>query len=158
TQVVAALLALFGGYLLLAGLRARVVLTADAIESYGALMVRRLARADIKGRRLLQLQYGQTAVELVPRDPGTRSLKLSRSGMRTDAALDAWLSSIPDLDVREAEAARAEIASDPELGQTPAERLASLQRAKKLANTFNGLTWAVVIWGFFYPQPYAVAL
>jgi len=158
TQLFAALLALFGGYLFLSGWRARVVLTTDAIESYGAFMVRRLARSDIKGRRLLRLQYGQTAVELVPREPGARPLRLSKSGMRTDAALEAWLNSIPDLDVQEAEAARAEIAADPELGQTPEERLASLGRAKKLANTFNALTWATVIWGFFYPQPYAVAL
>src|SRR6516162_2511667 len=67
-------LVLLGGYLLLGGLRSRVVLTADAIESYGALMMRRLAHSDIKGRRLLRLQYGQTAVELVPREPGARSL------------------------------------------------------------------------------------
>jgi hypothetical protein len=157
--VVASLpLALLGGYLLLGGLRARVVLSGDTIESYGAFTVRRLARSDILGRRLLRLQYGQTAVELVPREPGMRPLKLSRSGMRTDAALEAWLNSIPDLDVREAEAARAEVASDPELGQTPEQRLESLARAKKLANTFNGLTWGALIWGFFYPQPYAVAL
>ncbi|HKD54923.1 MAG TPA: hypothetical protein VKB72_11985 [Steroidobacteraceae bacterium] len=151
-------LALLGGYLLLGGLRSRVVLTVDAIESYGALLMRRLARSDIKGRRLLRLQYGQTAVELVPREPGARPLKLSRSAMRTDAALETWLDSIPDLDIQEAAAARAEIASNPELGQTPEERLASLGRAKKRANTFNGATWAAAIWGFFYPQPYAVAL
>lgn len=157
--LVAALpLVLFGGFMLLGGLRSRVVLTVDAIESYGAIMVRRLARSDIKGRRLLRLQYGQTAVELVPREPGARPLRLSRSGMRTDAALDAWLNSIPDLDIQEAEAARAEIAADPELGQTPEERLASLAQAKKLAKAVNGLTWAALIWGWFYPQPYALAL
>src|SRR5262249_41119078 len=151
-------LTLLGGYLLLGGLRSRVVLTADAIESYGAFMVRRLARSEIKGRRLLRMQYGQTAVELVPREPGARPLKLSRSAMRTDAALDTWLNSIPDLDVQEAAAAQAEIVADPELGQTPDERLASLERAKKLARAFNGATWAAAAWGFFYPQPYALAL
>jgi hypothetical protein len=156
--VVALPLGLFGAYMLLGGLRSRVVLTVDAVESYGAFTVRRLARSDIKGRRLLQLQYGQTAVELVPREPGTRPLKLSKSGMRTDAALEGWLNSIPDLDTQEAEAARAEIAADPELGQTPEARLASLGRAKKLANAFNGLTWAAALWGFFYPKPYAAAL
>jgi hypothetical protein len=78
--------------------------------------------------------------------------------MRTDAALEAWLNSIPDLDAQEAAAARAEIVADPELGQTPDERLASLERAKKLARVFNGVTWAAAGWGFFYPQPYALAL
>jgi len=130
----------------------------DAIESYGALLMRRLARSDIKGRRLLRLQYGQTAVELVPREPGARSLKLSRSAMRSDAALETWLNNLPDLDVQEAADARAEIAADPELGQTPEERLASLARAKKLGRAINVATWAAAIWGFFYPQPYALAL
>jgi hypothetical protein len=151
-------LVLLGGYLLLGGLRSRVVLTANAIESYGAFTVQRLARSDIKGRRLLQLQYGQTAVELVPREPGAKPLKLSRSGMRSDAALEAWLNSIPDLDVQEAAAAQAELAADPELGQTPEERVAHLARAKKFARTFNAATWAAAIWAFVYPQPYEAAL
>jgi hypothetical protein len=158
TLVVSLPIALFGAYMLLGGLRARVVLSGDTIESYGACTVRRLARSDILGRRLLRLQYGQTAVQLFPRARGARPLKLSRSGMRTDAALDAWLNSIPDLDAREAEAARAEVAADAELGQTPEERLASLARAKKLASTFTALTWGAMAWGYFYPQPYAVAL
>jgi hypothetical protein len=151
-------LAILGACLLLGGWRSRVVLTTNAIESYGAFTVRRLARGDIAGRRLLRLNYGQSVVELVPREPGMRTLKLSPSSLKTDAALDEWLSSLPDLDIREAEAARAEITSDHELGQTPEERLARLARAKKLAAMFNGLTWAAAIWGFFYPQPYAAAV
>jgi hypothetical protein len=147
-----------GAYLLLGGVRTRVVLTADAIESYGAFKVQRLARSDIAGRRVLRLNYGQSVTQLIPREPGMKMLKLSTSSLKTDAALDAWLREIPDLDVQEAEAAQAEIASDPELGQTPAERLARLARAKKLAGAFNTLTWVAAMWGFLYPVPYAAAV
>src|SRR5215472_5175652 len=98
-----------GAYLLLGGIRARVVLTPDAIESYGAFTVQRLARSDIAGRRVLRLNYGQSVTQLIPREPGMKKLKLSTSSLRTDATFDAWIRDIPDLDALEAQAAEAEI-------------------------------------------------
>jgi len=151
-------LMLLGAYLLGSAWRAKLVLTEDAIELHGLFRVRRLGRSDIAGRRMQQLNYGQTMTELVPNIPGTRPLKFSQSSMRSDALLDAWVSALPDLDARDAQASEAEIAADGELGQTPGERLARLAQAKRVAKAFNALTWGAALWGFFYPQPYAAAV
>lgn len=149
---------LFGVCLLAAVWRSKVVLTQDAIEVHGLFTVRRLARSEIAGRRLLRVNYGQTVTEIVPNTEGVKPLKFSSSSMQTDRVLDSWLGALPDLDARETQAFEAAIASDPELGQTPEERLAHLARARKLASAFNAVTFVVSMWGFFYPRPYSAAL
>jgi hypothetical protein len=149
---------LFGAWLLAAVWRSKVVLTGDAIEVHGLLTVRRLARSEIAGRRLLRVNYGQTVTEIVPNTPGVKPLKFSASSMQTDSVLNSWLGALPDLDANEAQASEAEIASDPELGHTPEERLARLARARKLASAFNAVSFAACMWGFFYPRPYSAAL
>jgi hypothetical protein len=150
--------ALFGACLLAAVWRSKVVLTADAIEIHGVFTVRRLARSDIAGRRLLRVNYGQTVTELVPNTAGMKTLKFSCSSMQTDSFLDSWLGGLPDLDAREVQASEAEIAADPELGQTPEERLARLGRARKFAYAFNVASFVACMWGFLYPQPYIAAV
>jgi hypothetical protein len=150
--------ALFGACMVAAVWRSKVVLTADAIEVHGLFTVRRLARSEIAGRRLLSINYGQTLTELVPSAAGMKALKLSSSSMQTDSFLDSWLGTLPDLDAKEAQAAVAEIAADPELGQTPEERLARLARARKLASAFNAVAFITCLWGLLYPQPYAAAV
>ena len=66
----------FGAWMLAATLRSRIVLTEDAVETHGLIRVRRLARADIAGRRLLSLQYGQKLLLICARDPRVRALKI----------------------------------------------------------------------------------
>jgi len=149
--------AAFGAWMLAATLRPKVVLTEDAVEVHGLVRVRRLARADIAGRRLLSLQYGQKLLVLRAKDPRVRALKIP-SSMRTDAVWDAWVQALPDLDAQDAQALEAEVASNAELGQTPQERLARLGAAKKLANALNLTTYAVAAWGYFYPRPYGLAV
>jgi hypothetical protein len=150
--------ALFGLYLIGGALRYRIVLTTGAIEERGLLRVRRMARADIAGRRLLTVQYGQKLIVLCPRAPGAKQLKIARTGLRTDAAFDAWIASLPDLDAEEARAFEAQVAADPELGQTPGERLERLAAARKVAKGVNAVTYALLVWGWFYPHPYALPL
>jgi hypothetical protein len=147
----------FGIWMLAATLRPKVVLTADAIETHGLIRVRRLARADIAGRRLLSLQYGQKMLLLCAKDPRVRALKIP-SSMRTDAVWDAWVGALPDLDAQEAQALEAEVAANAELGQTPEQRLARLGAAKKLAKALNLTTYAVAAWAYFYPRPYGLAM
>jgi hypothetical protein len=147
----------FGAWIIAATLRSKVVLTQDAVTVHGPIRVRRLARADIAGRRLLSLQYGQKVLVLSPKDPRVHVLKIS-SSLRTDAVWDAWIGALPDLDAEEARALEAEVAANAELGQTPAERLGRLGAAKKLANALNYATYGVAAWGYFYPRPYWLAL
>lgn len=148
-----------GVWLLTSVLRSKVVLSEEAIEVHGAWRVRRLARAEIAGRRLQSVQYGQKMLVLEAKDPQTRALKLSSaSSMRTDSAWDAWMASLPDLDAQEAQALEAEVAANPELGSTPEERLGRLAAARRLAQWTNYATYAIAAWGYLYPRPYAAAV
>lgn len=155
--LLATAVAAFGALMMAATLRSRVVLSFDAVEVHGLIRVRRLARADIAGRRLLSLQYGQKMLVLCPKDPRVRALKIA-SSMRTDAVWDAWVGALPDLDAQEAQALEAEVAANAELGQTPEERLARLGAARKLANALNLTTYAAAAWGYIYPRPYGLAV
>jgi hypothetical protein len=153
----AAALMCFGAYLLASVARSKVVLTADAIEVHGILSVRRLARDAIAGRRL-QWANRQQGWLLCPKDTSAKPLRVASSTFRADALYDAWINALPDLDAQEARAAEAEIAADPELGATPAERLARLAAGQRLSKAFNIAAIALAVWGFFYPYPYAAAL
>ena len=137
--IVAGIVGFFGfGLWMIAGmLRSKVVLTADAVAVQGIFRVRRLARTDIAGWRLLSLQYGQKALVLSPKDPRAPTLKIA-SSMRTDSVWDAWVAALPDLDQQEARALEAEVAANAELGQTPEQRLARLAATRKLVNLLNG--------------------
>lgn len=154
----AAVLGGFGAWLMASAVRSRVVLTDAAIEVHGVTRVRRLARTDIAGRRLQSVQYGQKLLILSARDRHVRDLKVSYSGLRTDAAWDAWMAALPDLDVQEAQALEAEVAANPELGTTPEERLGRLATGRKRAQWANYITYAVAAWGYIYPRPYAAAV
>jgi hypothetical protein len=151
-------LGLLAGYLLASALRARVVLSADAIEVRGALTGRRLARADISGRRLLQTGHGQSMTQIIPCGAGMKPLKFSRRALNTDSSFDTWLGSLPDLDAQETAASTEKIATNTEFGLTPEERLARLDSAKKVGKALIALTWATIAWGFAYPKPYAAAM
>lgn len=151
-------IAAFGGWMLLGVLRSKVVLSEEGVTMQGPLRVRRMARADIAGRRTLSLQYGQKVLVLSSKTPGVRELKISMSGMRRDALWDAWFGALPDLDVEEARALEAEVAANPELGQTPEERLGRLAAAKKTANVLNMATYGAAAWAYIYPRPYDLAI
>jgi hypothetical protein len=151
-------LELLGLYLLASALRTSLVLSADAIEVHETFRVRRLARCDIAGRRLLKLNYGQTMTQLIPSGAGMKPFKFSQSGLRTDAFFDAWMASLPDLDAQEILASEAQVAANAELGATPEERMARLAAGKKVASALTVITWAAAAWGYMYPHPYAAAL
>lgn len=147
----------FSAWMIAGTLRSKVVLTADGVEVHGVIRVRRLARADIAGRRLVSLQYGQKMLVLSARDPCVRELRIS-SAIRTDAAWAAWVGGLPDLDAEDARALEVEVAANAELGQTPEERLARLGAARKRANALTYASYAVAAWGYLYPQPYWLAM
>ena len=157
-SIPAALAGLLAAYLVASALRARVMLSADRIEVYGALRARRMARADISGRRLLQVGHGQTMTQLVPSVAGMKALKFSRRGWSADSSFDMWLDSLPDLDAQERHASEAEIAANVELGNTPEERMARLAAGKKVATALTVISWAAAAWAYMYPHPYAAAL
>jgi hypothetical protein len=157
-MIIAAALAvgavLFGLYVL----RWKVVLTQGGIEVHGLFTTRRLALGEIAGRRRLSAQYGQKVLQLIPREAAARALKIPESGLKRDAALDAWLAQLPDLDAQEQAASQAAITENADFGSSPDERLARLAAAKRLASAVTVLVFAACAWGYLYPRPYGVAI
>jgi hypothetical protein len=143
--------ALFGVVMLGAAFVSKLLLEQDAIELRELFGTRRLARAQIKGRRTLPTNPPTLIV--VPAEPGLRKISIS-AGMRSDAVLEAWLAALPDLDAAELRASEAEILHDAEGGATPDQRRGELAAAKRTANILTLAAVAVSVWGWFFPQPY----
>ena len=155
--IVALALGVLGLFMLAYVWRWHLVLNADTIEVHGLFGARRLARAQIAGRRLLTVQCGQRVLQLVPTE-GARPLKLSPSYLKTDAVYAAWIDALPDLDALDLQASEAAIESNAELGNTPEERLARLAAARQWARALTLASWAVAAWGYVYPRPYTLAV
>jgi hypothetical protein len=148
---------LMGVYLIAAGVRTKIVLTAGSIALHGALLVRQLARADIAGRRLIKQGNGYNVLHLVPKDSRGKRLQLSYY-LQTDAVLNEWIGGIPDLDAAEAKKSEAALLANTDLGVTPNERRARLARGRTVAQWFRWATLAIALWGWFYPRPYDLML
>jgi hypothetical protein len=144
-----------GLYVLLGSLRSRVVLTADAIEVYGAFSTRRLMRAEIAGRRTVQVKNG-SVTELIPSAPGQKSVRFNVAQFGGDSVLDAWLTSLPDLDARDRAASEAEIEANPEFGPTPEARRAWLEEAGRLAKLLNIAAVAALAAALMLRDPYRI--
>jgi len=155
-QVVMAVLclgfALMGAYTVLDMLRTRVVLNAETIELKGAFSKRSLWRPDIEGRRLT------TVIRLEPRRESlSRAMELPQY-LATDAAFDAWMATIPDLDSAEAEASLNALLEDSSIPGSDDERLSALVRARKIASRLTWASFAITGWLWVYPHPYDLAV
>jgi hypothetical protein len=147
---------LMGVWLIVGTIRSKVVLHEEAIEVHGAVLMRRLDRAGILGRRNVSTN-GHCTIQLLPRPPGKKKFELLPS-LKTDAAFDNWLVRIPDLDAKEAQASEAAVLADPNFGMTPTERLARLGRGKRVAQWMTWATLVAGLWGIVYPHPYGIVL
>jgi hypothetical protein len=149
--------ALLGAPVLASVVRSRVTLYDDAIESRGIFVVRRMARADIAGRRRLPQQYGPPVIQLIAQHSGQRSLKLTQY-LETDAAFDSWMAGIPDRDADEARASLDALLDDAEIPGSKTEKLQGLARARRTAGGLATTSLAVGAWVWVYPHPYDLAL
>jgi len=145
-----------GGALVLYVLTSKIVLYADAIELRDFTRVRRRRRDDIAGRRKIDAQY-VSVIALVPKRPELKQLKITQV-MQTDALLEAWLATLPDLDAEDLQKSAAEIAASRDLGRTPDQRLERLVAARRLAKGLAVVSVAVSIWAFVNPDPYEFAI
>jgi hypothetical protein len=75
-----------------------------------------------------------------------------------DRARKAWFAGIPDVDAEAAKAFEAEIAANPDLGSTPAERLERLATARKVARFAALGNVGLPIWVLVVPRPYELML
>lgn len=147
---------LLGAYLVLAMLKSRIILTADAIELHEPFTTKQLLRSQIAGWRVLPTQYVST-LEFTPRDPHAKKLKLPLT-IKLDAAFESWLSTLTNLDAQDLAASVAELETNQELGLTHEQRAERLAEAANYAKYLNWLTWAACAWGWFYPQPYLLVM
>jgi hypothetical protein len=151
---VASAFIVLGISLILYLLRFRIVLLADRIEVRGLISTRMLRRDEILGWKFLSAN--PPVVVLVPRSE-RRPLKVT-SIIQPDEAFGTWVKTLTDLDAEEARQSAEEIANDPEVGGTPEERLAGLERAKRIAGALQIAAFGATAWGAFYPRPYRAAI
>ena len=137
--------------------RSRVILNPDSVESRELFSTGRLLRTDIRGYRLQQNPRGPASLVLVPRDSPSKKLKFA-TFYNFDATFWNWMESLPDLDQEDQRAAQREMLENPEIGATPQDRLEAVKNARRLATFMAVAAWAVCAWGWFYPEPYWLAI
>ncbi|ABC80122.1 hypothetical protein [Anaeromyxobacter dehalogenans] len=136
----------------------RLLLHADGVEVIAVGRAPRRLRTDqIAGRRTIPLQYGMEKLVLERRERGAKPLSLTFQFER-DAALDAWLASIPDLDAADRAGAEAALLASAELGADEAARRSALARSHQLARALKGVAIGVAGWGLLFPRPYPVVI
>jgi hypothetical protein len=94
---------------------------------------------------------------IVPIDPRTKPLKLPPH-LATDAAFEAWIAALRDLNAEDLNGSEARILDDRSHGATPQERLARLAAARTLVYRLNMATTIVGIWCVIAPWPYLAAI
>ncbi|MEK8030338.1 hypothetical protein AACH06_05830 [Ideonella sp. DXS29W] len=157
------LLALLGALCTLDALRREIVLRVDAIEVQGMLRHRVIAVGQIEGVRTQPQPYGMRAVtRLVVARADGGSMRLD-GGWESDAAFEAWLARLPDLDEINQRAARDAIVSDPAWGDATDERWPRWQRwhatTRVAVLVLSALVIASVFWRRDLEAPlFAVAL
>jgi hypothetical protein len=130
-----------------------LVLTPHAIEVPGLLRTKRIRREDIAGCRVANVQGSKVFLAIQLRSGKT--VRMSPI-FETDALFAAWFSGIEDLDAAEATAEIADLQQDTTLGADPEQRLVNLERARKIARVLGLLSAVGLLWGLFYPHPYAL--
>lgn len=146
------LLALAGAYALASVARTKILLYPDAIELYGVKSVYRLMRHEIEGVRRIKGKGGVT-VQLIPSDPSLKKIRVSPE-WKKDEVFREWISGLPDLDARDIQREKEEVAADALLGATPEERTKRNARAKKIAGCLQGAAIGMAGWTIVYPHPY----
>lgn len=137
---------------------AMVVLRADALLVPGLLRTRAISRSNIVGYRIRPYQ-GIDVLEIDYQRRGRRIHK-ARIGLmfKRDAAFNAWLAALPNLDAAELAASERELREDERLGNSPKQRLMKAERARQFAQGANILLPVAGAWVFFYPRPYLLLI
>jgi hypothetical protein len=144
--------------LLLAAYQSRVEILSGSVRKVEIFRrVRELRFEEIEGFRIFEGQHIPT-VALVPKDKARKPLKIELALERRQELLQWIQTSFPNLDVAELQTEMQGILADEQLGFSEEQRVASLTRVRNYAKALNGVTMAAVLWGMFYPQPYAVAM
>ncbi len=115
------LVLLFGAAMVVSTLNYRLILRADEVELCSLLSRRTMRRADVAGWRtqtivlngIITMPY----LFLVPKDDRAKKLRILNV-LETDAVLESWLASLPDLDKLQREEDLKELLQNPSFGGT----------------------------------------
>jgi hypothetical protein len=137
---------MLGLYLALMAIQRRVQVDVDltgrvTVKLAGVFRSSSMAAAEIRGRRKLRSRY-QSFLILETAEPNRRKLWIPNSFVFDDA-WNAWLASVPDLDLLDRAEILTAIAQSPELGDSADERLERLRSAKTIAYALSGLAIAL---------------
>jgi hypothetical protein len=133
-----------GVYLLATALRSRLVIDGSRVEVRYGFSEKTADLSEIEGYRTVSTRNGSFWQLKLKEGRGTITVQKSYDcdGVR------AWLQQFPDLDERDRKALLEQIEQSQELGATPEERLAALNRAKQLnyGLTAVAIAGALGIW------------
>jgi len=117
-----------GGYLVLLAVRSRLVIDGSRIEVRGAFAENSADLSEIEGYRTIRTRNG--SYWRIQRKDGRGSFNIQNS-FAGDDNLRAWFQQMTNLDERDRTALLNEISQNAELGATPEDRLAALNRARQ---------------------------
>lgn len=144
---------LLGTYLILSLFTFRIILRPDSFAMSSCFSTKSIQSGDIAGFRIVPTKNVATLL-LVPKSPKAKKLKIPLF-VSLDGAFYGWLETIPNLDAEDRAKAEAQLEVDTDLGFTPEERSQRLAAAQKTAKALNVISFAVVLWSWFYPHPRA---
>jgi hypothetical protein len=147
---------LLGAYLILAMLKSKIILTADAIELRDPLVTKHMLRSQIAGWRVVPTQYIPT-LELAPRDPHAKKIKFPLT-IKLDEQFQVWLATLPNLDEHERSESFAHLEAQLDPSLTNDQREEILVKALKFSKCLTWATWLAAVWGWFYPRPYSLVI
>lgn len=140
-------------YFLISLYKSRFEIYADSVRDVGVFRTRELQISGIKGFRIEANRYGKSLC-LEPKDPESKKIKAAMVFDREPELLD-WLNrNLTNLDARDYQDELTQVAGDTRLGESPEERLGLLSRARLCTRIMTGLAVGVLLWAFFYPEPY----
>lgn len=143
---------LLGAYAVLAMLKSKLILTADAIELHETFATKQLLRSQIAGWRVLPTQYVSTLV-FVPRDPHAKKIKFPLT-FKLDEQFESWLETITNLDVQDQTESLTQMQAQLDPSLTEEQREVSLFNAYRFAKYLTWASGVAAVWGWFYPRPY----
>lgn len=145
TMLISAGLLGLGGYMLLSAFLTRVVLTQDAIESYGPFGSRRMMRAEIDGYRTFQPSRARAYILLSSKNAQERPVRADAAILKNPRCA-SWFEQIADLKDRDKAEQQAQIDAAEILGSTPQERRAKakiIQRVTLALGAVGFLLWGL---------------
>ncbi|NOS93264.1 MAG: hypothetical protein HOP30_15195 [Cyclobacteriaceae bacterium] len=144
---------LFFIYVIVDGIKGKVVIDQKSISIIGAFSTKALAFHEIKGYRIRE-----NLIFLESNTKIKKSLKLSDSFEKSEEIKDWIVHSFMELDSYDVAQEEHKILTNEELGKNQEERAHHLKQAKSIAQSLNIIGGLTCAWLLFYPKPYLISV